>query len=102
MGSPGLSLLPSTYDIQRFHENIRQELSLADPHEGGRGDLTAVTMIAECVVSMIAQFCMRAKKALSGWRWRGRLFEGRLVHVGIVTARSQGGTNHVYAGEILA
>ena len=63
--SSGMSLLPSKYDIQRFDENIRQELSLADPREGG-GDLTAVTMIAECVVAMIAQFCVRAKNALSG------------------------------------
>ena len=61
----GLSLLPSKYDVQRFDENIRQELSLADPREGG-GDLTAVTMIAECVVSMISQFCDRARNALSG------------------------------------
>jgi conserved oligomeric Golgi complex subunit 5 len=63
--SSGLSLLPSKYDIQRFDENIRQELSLADPREGG-GDLTAVTMIAECIVSMISEFCVRAKNAMSG------------------------------------
>jgi hypothetical protein len=63
--SSGLSLLPSKYDVQRFDENIRQELSLADPREGG-GDLTLVTMIAECVVSMIAEFCVRAKNAMSG------------------------------------
>lgn len=61
----GLALLPSKYDVQRFDENIRQELSLADPKEGG-GDLTAVTMIAECVVEMIARFCDRARNAVSG------------------------------------
>jgi hypothetical protein len=72
--SSGMSLLPSKYDIQRFDENIRQELSLADPREGG-GDLTAVTMIAECVVSMIVQFCMRAKNALSGVGEEGFLKE---------------------------
>lgn len=63
--SSGLSLLPSKYDLQRFDENIRQELSLSDPREGG-GDLTLVSMIAQCVVSMISEFCLRAKKAMSG------------------------------------
>jgi conserved oligomeric Golgi complex subunit 5 len=63
--SSGLSLLPSKYDVQRFDENIRQELSLADPREGG-GDLTMVSMIAGCVTEMIAQFCSRAKNAVSG------------------------------------
>lgn len=63
--SGGLALLPSKYDIQRFDENIRLELSLADPREGG-GDSTAVTMIAECVVSVISDFCVRAKTAMSG------------------------------------
>jgi conserved oligomeric Golgi complex subunit 5 len=63
--SSGLSLLPSKYDVQRFDENIRQELSLADPREGG-GDLTAVTMICACVTDMMAQFCARAKNAVSG------------------------------------
>jgi hypothetical protein len=61
----GLSMLPSKYDIQRFDENIRQEISLADPKEGG-GDLSSVTMIANCVVSMISELCLRAKNALSG------------------------------------
>jgi conserved oligomeric Golgi complex subunit 5 len=61
----GFCLLPSKYDMQRFDENIRQELSLADPREGG-GDLTMVTMIAACVTDMVAQFCSRAKNAVSG------------------------------------
>lgn len=65
LASAGLSLLPSKYDIQRFDENIRQELSFADPREGG-GDFTAVAMIADCVVSMISEFCVRAKNAMSG------------------------------------
>jgi conserved oligomeric Golgi complex subunit 5 len=60
----GLPLLPSRYDIQKFDVNIRQELSLADPREGG-GDLSAVTMIAEIVVSMVSQFCDQAKGAVS-------------------------------------
>jgi hypothetical protein len=65
MSSGALSMLPSKYDIQRFDENIRQELSLADPREGG-GDLTSVTMIAACVVDMMIEFCQRAQQALSG------------------------------------
>jgi len=61
----GLALLPSKYDVQRFDENIRQELSLADPREGG-GDLTTVSLICDCIVSMISQFCDQAKNAISG------------------------------------
>jgi hypothetical protein len=60
----GLPLLPSRYDIQKFDTNIRQELSLADPREGG-GDLSAVTMIAENVVLMVSKFCDQAKNAVS-------------------------------------
>jgi len=65
MSGGALSLLPSKYDIQRFDDNIRQELSLADPREGG-GDLSSVTMICACVVDMMQQFCHRAQRALSG------------------------------------
>jgi hypothetical protein len=61
----GLPLLPSKYDVQRFDENIRQELAFADPREGG-GDLTLVTMVAQCVVTMTGRFCDLAKNALSG------------------------------------
>lgn len=64
--SSGMALLPSKYDVQRFDENIRQELSLADPRESGGGDFTAITMIAECVVTMISRFCDSARKAISG------------------------------------
>ena len=34
------ALLPSKYNVQRFDENIRQELALADPRQGG-GDVSA-------------------------------------------------------------
>ena len=61
----GFPLLPSKYDVQRFDENIRQELAFADPREGG-GDLTLVTMVSECVVAMTSRFCDLAKNALSG------------------------------------
>jgi hypothetical protein len=59
-----LPLLPSRYDVQKFDVNIRQELSLADPREGG-GDLTSVTMIAENVIAMVSKFCDQAKNAVS-------------------------------------
>lgn len=65
-------LLPSKYDIQRFEQNVRQELSLADPREGG-GDFSAVAMIADCVVDLIVEFCTRAKNAVSGARENGYL-----------------------------
>jgi len=58
-----LPLLPSKYDVQKFDEIIRHELSLADPREGG-GDLSAVKMIAGTVVHMVQQFCAQAKNAL--------------------------------------
>lgn len=59
-----LPLLPSRYDVQKFDVNIRNELSLADPREGG-GDLSAVTMIAKNVIAMISRFCDQAKNAVS-------------------------------------
>jgi len=60
----GVTMLPSKYDIQRFDENIRQVLASANPREGG-GDLSSVTMIAECIVDTIGDFCDRAKGALN-------------------------------------
>ena len=59
------ALLPSKYDVQRFDENIRQELALADPRQGG-GDVSALPMITACVVDMMADFCLCAKNALRG------------------------------------
>ncbi|CAJ1953396.1 unnamed protein product [Cylindrotheca closterium] len=59
-----LPLLPSRHDVQKFDINIRQELSLADPREGG-GDLSSVSMIAENVINMISQFCEQAKNGIS-------------------------------------
>lgn len=58
-----LPLLPSKYDVQKFDEIIRQELSLADPREGG-GDLSAVKMIAGSIVRMVRHFCEQAQNAL--------------------------------------
>jgi hypothetical protein len=59
-----LPLLPSRYDMQKFDISIRQELSLADPREGG-GDLSAVTMISENIIRMVSKFCDQAKHAVS-------------------------------------
>jgi hypothetical protein len=59
-----LPLLPSRHDVLKFDINIRQELSLADPREGG-GDLSSVSMIAENVIGMISQFCEQAKNGVS-------------------------------------
>jgi hypothetical protein len=59
-----LPLLPSRYDVQQFDTNIRQELALADPREGG-GDLSFVTMIADNVIGMVVRFCDQAKNAVS-------------------------------------
>lgn len=64
-GLAGPSLLPSKYDIQRFDESIRMELSLGDPREFS-GDLALVVMITEAVVDMILEFCARIKSSLSG------------------------------------
>ena len=58
-----LPMLPSKYDVQKFDEIIRQELSLADPREGG-GDLSAVKMIAGSIREMIETFCKQAKNVV--------------------------------------
>lgn len=59
-----LPSLPSRYDMQKLDQNIRAELSLADPREGG-GDLSMTTMIAAVVVDMTERFCARAKTSVS-------------------------------------
>ena len=59
-----LPALPSRYDMQKLEQNIRAELSLADPREGG-GDLSMTTMIADVVVDMTERFCARAKTSIS-------------------------------------
>ena len=66
MGNPisHMPLLPSKYDIQKFDNNIRQELAVADPREGG-GDLSSVAMLADQIVSMIRRFCEQAETAIA-------------------------------------
>lgn len=58
-----LPMLPSKYDVQRMEEIIRQELSLADPREGG-GDLSAVKMIAGSIREMVLTFLQQANNAV--------------------------------------
>ena len=77
--STGILILPSKYDLQRFDENIRDEFALALPPSGSPngsigssvspvtgGDMTLmVQLIAQCVNSIISEFCIRAKSAMS-------------------------------------
>ena len=71
--STGILILPSKYDIQRFDENIRDELSLAAATTTSAtmddtlvGDMTLIVqLIAQCVNSIITEFCARAKSAMS-------------------------------------
>lgn len=61
---PVLPTLPSRYDIAKIDSNIREELSLADPRQGG-GDFSMATMISDPIVSMVHEFCLSAKRAIS-------------------------------------
>lgn len=61
---PVLPTLPSRYDISKIDSNIREELSLADPRQGG-GDFSMATMISDPIVSMVHEFCVLAKRAIS-------------------------------------
>lgn len=61
---PVLPTLPSRYDLAKIDLNIREELSLADPRQGG-GDFSMATMISDSIVSMVHEFCTLAKRAIS-------------------------------------
>ena len=61
---PVLPTLPSRYDLAKLDANIREELSLADPRQGG-GDFSMATMISDVVVSMLHEFCQMARRAIS-------------------------------------
>ena len=56
--------LPSRYDLAKLDANIREELSFADPRQGG-GDFSLAPMIGDVVVSMLEMFCDTARRALS-------------------------------------
>ena len=61
---PCLPTLPSRYDLAKIDANIREELSLADPRQGG-GDFSMATMLGEVVVVMLHKFCVMARRAVS-------------------------------------
>ena len=61
---PCLPTLPSRYDLAKIDATIREELSLADPRQGG-GDFSMATMLGEVVVVMLQKFCVMARRAVS-------------------------------------
>ncbi|KAL7427230.1 hypothetical protein ACHAXH_000576 [Discostella pseudostelligera] len=61
---PCLPTLPSRYDLAKIDANIREELSLADPRQGG-GDFSMAAMLGEVVVVMLHKFCVMARRAVS-------------------------------------
>lgn len=61
---PCLPTLPSRYDLAKIDANIREELSLADPRQGG-GDFSMAAMLGEVVVVMLHKFCAMARRAVS-------------------------------------
>jgi len=61
---PCLPTLPSRYDLAKLDAIVREELSLADPRQGG-GDFGMATMISEVVVGMLHEFCTMARRAIS-------------------------------------
>ena len=61
---PVLPTLPSRYDLAKLDAAMREELSLADPRQGG-GDLGMAASISEVVVGMLHEFCGAARRAVS-------------------------------------
>lgn len=61
---PCLPTLPTRYDLAKLDAKIREELSFADPRQGG-GDFSLAPMIGDVVVSMVEMFCDTARRALS-------------------------------------
>ena len=60
-----LPTLPTRYDISKIDACIREELSYADPREGG-GDLGMTSMMSDNIVNMVARFAISARDATSG------------------------------------
>lgn len=61
---PVLPTLPSRYDLAKLDSNVRDELALADPRQGG-GDFSITTMISGNIVDMLHEFCSSAKRSIS-------------------------------------
>ncbi|KAL7548508.1 hypothetical protein ACHAWF_011784 [Thalassiosira exigua] len=55
--------LPSRYDLAKLDACVREELSLADPRQGG-GDFGMAATIGEGVVEMLSEFCGMARRAI--------------------------------------
>jgi hypothetical protein len=68
-----LPSLPSEKDLDNLEKIFRNELSIADPREGG-GDFSMTTMVSESIVDTIEIFCSMAKGATSG------VSEDQLLH----------------------
>jgi len=66
---PLLPTLPSRYDLAKLDAIIRDELSLADPRQGG-GDLSMAAMISDQAVEMLNEFCVMARGAVSDYDGR--------------------------------
>jgi len=61
---PVLPTLPSRYDLAKLDSNVRDELALADPRQGG-GDFSITTMISGNIVDMLHEFCSSARRSIS-------------------------------------
>lgn len=72
---PCLPTLPTRYDLAKLDANIREELSFADPRQGG-GDFSMAPMISDVVVSMLIKFCSIARRAISDCE-EGKLLDSR-------------------------
>ena len=72
---PCLPTLPTRYDLAKLDANIREELSFADPRQGG-GDFSMAPMISDVVVSMLIKFCSTARRAISDCE-EGKLLDSR-------------------------
>ncbi|KAL3823322.1 hypothetical protein ACHAXA_010457 [Cyclostephanos tholiformis] len=72
---PCLPTLPTRYDLAKLDANIREELSFADPRQGG-GDFSMAPMISDVVVEMLIKFCLSARRAISECE-EGRILDSR-------------------------
>ena len=84
---PVLPTLPSRYDLARLDAGMREELSLADPRQGG-GDFSMAVMISEVVVDMLHEFCVMARRAISDAGEEGRALDSRSGSVSESTAHN--------------
>ena len=72
---PCLPTLPTRYDLAKLDANIREELSFADPRQGG-GDFSMAPMISDVIVSMLIKFCSIARRAIRDCE-EGKILDSR-------------------------